>query len=43
MGGFVAKSSNTRTNPYRICGVCCLGIWMNIAFGMNDLISAAKL
>jgi len=43
MGGFVAKSSNIRTNPYRICGAYFLGIWMNIAFGMTDLISAAKL
>jgi len=25
-------SSSTHTNPYRICGVYCPGIWMNIAF-----------
>ena len=29
------KSSSTRTNPYRICGVYCPDIWMNIAYGVS--------
>jgi len=36
------KSSSTRTNPYRICGVYCPDIWMNIAYGVK-FIQGAKL
>ena len=35
-------SSSTRTNPYRICGVYCPDILMNIAYGVR-FIQGAKL
>ena len=36
------KSSSTRTTPFRICGVYCPDILMNIAYGVR-FIQGAKL